>query len=703
MCGIAGAVSLRGEPLDVFRLKPMVDAMAHRGPDDAGYLVWQTGVHATRANSYGREYTDGDFRANCPWLPPIDSPVGQDSLQASHWDLFFGHRRLAVIDLSQRGHQPMSDQPRDIWLTYNGEIYNFPEIRAELQTLGYDFISDCDTEVVIHAYRAWGTDCIRRFNGMFALALYDDRRKRVWLARDRYGVKPLYYTTTPSGTFVFGSEIRAILQYLPETPGVDLAALNQYFSFQNVFGDHTLFAGIRLLAPGSHIELDLAAGRGNGRGISPVQYWDFDFTQESNASVDELEEQLFDLVAQAVKRQSISDVPVGSYLSGGIDSGSVTAITSSTWGRIATFTAGFDLSDASQHEIRFDERRLAEQMASQLQTEHYECVLHAGDMEEAMQDLVWHLEDLRVGQSYPNFCVARLASRFVKVVMTGIGGDELFGGYPWRYAAAVRGGTDSYVKSYYRYWQRLVPNRDKPRLFNSDVMQQLGQVNGGGSELLSDATWTAFRQVFPRHVSGKTYAEKINNALYFECKTFLHGLLVVEDKLSMAHALETRVPFLDNELVDFACRVPLCYKIGGRRKLKRVNENDPIAKRREYYLRNSSYGKNILRKTMERLLPAQITQAAKQGFSGPDESWFRHTSERYLRDALLGEGARIFDYFNRQYVHEVIDRHCSGMKNNRLLIWSLLSFECWLRAFQCGSNRHNHALQTRSRYQPVRL
>ena len=679
MCGIAGAISLNHRSLQVERLKPMVDAIAHRGPDDAGYLVWQTGTH----HSLGQDFTDSQFQDISPLLPVIDSPSGQNRLRSEEWNLFFGHRRLSIIDLSPRGHQPMSDKPRKIWLIYNGEIYNFREIRQELKGLGYHFFSDSDTEVIVHAYHEWGTDCIHRFNGMFALALYDSRNQKVWLARDRYGIKPLYYTLTNEGTFLFGSEIKSILEYLPETPDVDLAALNEYFSFQNIFSDRTLFSGIKLLPPGHCLELDLSHVALNpdliGRKISKTKYWDFDFGQETKTSANELEDQLYYRLTQAVERQCVSDVPVGSYLSGGMDSGTVTAITTAVFGRIATFTIGFDLSEAASHELNFDERESAEYMANLFQTEHHERVLHPDDMEAVMAKLIWHLEDLRVGQCYPNYYAARLASKFVKVVMSGTGGDELFGGYPWRYAAGIGNSVESYTDNYYRYWQRLVYNEEKPLLFNREVGDQLRKMDIDGAIPLKNHTLMAFRNVYPRGIRCNSREEQVNHSLYFECKTFLHGLLVVEDKMSMAHSLETRVPFLDNDLVDLACQTPVRYKIANLHNWKAFNENSPLKGKDSS--ERTDVGKNILRKTMARIIPRSITQAKKQGFSAPDESWFRGSSEQYIRDLLLDDRARINEYLNPGYVRQVIETHSAGVENKRLLIWSLLSFEWWLKQF----------------------
>ena len=686
MCGIAGAISLSHSPLRVERLKPMVDVIAHRGPDDAGYLVWQTGTHHPLA----QDFTDSQFQEICPLLPTIDSPDGRNRLGSEKWDLFFGHRRLSIIDLSPRGHQPMCDKSRKIWLIYNGEIYNFREIRQELKELGYHFSSGSDTEVVIHAYHRWGTDCIHRFNGMFAFALYDSRNQKVWLARDRYGIKPLYYTLTDEGTFLFGSEIKSILEYLPERPDVDLAALNEYFSFQNIFSDRTLFSGIKLLPPGHCLELDLSnvgnSGRVSlqntnliGQKISKTKYWDFDFGQEVDASENELEDQLYNRLTQAVKRQCVSDVPVGSYLSGGMDSGTVTAITASIFGRIPTFTIGFDLSEAADRELSFDERELAGYMANMFQTEHHERVLHSGDMEAVMGNLIWHLEDLRVGQCYPNYHAARLASESVKVVMSGTGGDELFGGYPWRYAAAIGNSVENYTDNYYRYWQRLVYNKEKPLLFNQEVANQLRKMDVDGAIPFKNHTLMAFRNVYPKNIRCDSRREQVNHSLYFECKTFLHGLLMVEDKISMAHSLETRVPLLDNDLVDLACQTPVRYKIANFHNWKAFDVT--IRHPGKVGWERTDVGKDILRKTMERIIPQSITQAKKQGFSGPDESWFRGSSEKYVKDLLLDDKARINEYLNPEYVRQIIETHNAGVENKRLLIWSLLSFEWWLKRF----------------------
>jgi asparagine synthase (glutamine-hydrolysing) len=647
----------------------MVDLIAHRGPDDAGYLLGRTEADTHTVQLFA----DCCFLNISPHLPVIDSPQGKALLASSAWTTFFGHRRLSILDLSPKGHQPMCNEDGSVWLTYNGEIYNFRELRSNLLSLGHRFASGTDSEVIVHAFEQWGIDCITRFEGMFAFALWDCRSGRFFLARDRYGIKPLYYCRS-QGCLVFASEIKSILEYLEGFPGVDLMALNEYFSFQNVFTDRTLFAGVTLLPAGHHAVIPV-----HGQPMERKRYWDFDFTREDHRDEKVLQDELGDRIRGAVKRHSVSDVPIGSYLSGGMDSGTITALTQRRLGRIYTFTAGFDLSEAAAHEMTFDERESAEKMANLFQTEHYECVLHSGDMEAVMNDLVWHLEDLRVGQCYPNYYIARLAGKFVKVVMSGMGGDELFGGYPWRYAAAIGDTHEDYVQNYYQYWKRLVRNRDKPALFNDQTRVRLAKLTDNGAVPFRDHTISVFQRVFGGHVETRSIEEQVNRSLYFECKTFLHGLLVVEDKLSMAHSLETRVPFLDNQLVDFAMRIPVRMKVMGIEGLARLDEDYP--RKKALYAQRMHTGKSILRKAAESILPANVRDARKQGFSAPDESWFRGKSEDYIRETLLQPSALLREYLSEDYIEEALRQHTSGERNRRLLIWSLLSFETWLRRF----------------------
>jgi asparagine synthase (glutamine-hydrolysing) len=295
-------------------------------------------------------------------------------------------------------------------------------------------------------------------------------------------------------------------------------------------------------------------------------------------------------------------------------------------------------------------------------------------MERAMADLVWHLEEPRVGQSYPNYYAAQLAGKFGKVVLSGAGGDELFGGYPWRYyRAAVNDDFEHYVDKYYLYWQRLINNRTL-RAMLGPIWDEVGHVR----------TRDIFHDVFALHASELTRPEDyISHSLYFEAKTFLHGLLVVEDKLSMAHSLETRLPFLDNDLVDFAMHVPVALKLGNLGEVVRLNENEPGPKTQRYFAKTKD-GKLIMRRVMERHIPAEIAQAEKQGFSAPDASWFRKESAAYVRRRLLDSDALIYDYLDPYTVRGLVEEHLDGRENRRLLIWSLLSVEQWCRTFLAG-------------------
>jgi len=623
MCGIAGIVNRDGEPVSPAVLRRMSDAVAHRGPDGEGTFV--------------------------------DGAAG------------LAHRRLAIIDLSPAAHQPMMSGDRRYVITYNGEVFNFQQLRIELESLGHQFRSRTDSEVVLNAYAEWGAECVTRLNGMSAFGVWDAVARTLFLARDRYGIKPLYYWCGGS-TVLFGSEIKALIAHPACDSRMDVDALLEYCTFQNFLSDRTLFEGVRLLPAGAHLTI----GMGDAPLAAPVRFWDFDFS-EPNAPCtdDEYAEELDRLFRQSVERQLVSDVDLGCYLSGGMDSGSITALAAMRLPRLKTFTCGFDTRSASGLELAFDERANAEFMSYVFKTEHYEVVLKAGDMEHVMPRLTRHLEEPRIGQSYPNFYAAQLASRFVKVVLSGAAGDELFGGYPWRYyRAVVNDDFDDYIDKYYVYWQRLLPNRILRQMFQP-IWPQVQHV------------WTRdlFKNVFARRQDTIERPEDyVNLSLYFEAKTFLHGLLIVEDKLSMAHGLETRVPFLDNDVVDFAMRVPVRLKLANLANAVRLNENDPGPKSNTFFQRTND-GKRLLRQAMSRYIPPQVASRDKQGFSGPDASWFKGESIEYVRRRLLGTDARLFAYLDRETVHTLVNEHLSGQENRRLLIWSLLNIESWCEQF----------------------
>ena len=621
MCGIVGQLNFDNSPVSPVILKKMTEVIRHRGPDGEGH-----------------------------W---INENVG------------FGHRRLSIIDLSPAGHQPMISADHRYVLTYNGEIYNFRELRTELEANGYRFRSQTDSEVILYSLAEWGTDALLKFNGMFALAFWDQKEKKLLLARDRYGIKPLYYFHDDK-KLVFGSEQKAILEQPSFDRVINKKALLEYFTFQNIFTDQTLLEGIHLLKAGHYGTIDLQK---SDKRLNFTQYWDYHFI-EPNGTVDEREyvEEVDRLFQQAVSRQLVSDVELGSYLSGGMDSGSITAIAASNFPYLKTFTCGFDLSSASGIELGFDERTKAEAMSAKFKTEHYEMVLKAGDMERCLPNLAWHLEEPRVGQSYPNYYAAKLASKFVKVVLSGAGGDELFGGYPWRYyRGASASNFKEYVDEYYIYWKRLIPNAQISKIFEPIW-----------SEVKDVWTRNIFENVFSNHANLlDKHEDYINHSLYFESKTFLHGLFVVEDKLSMAHSLETRVPFMDNDLVDFAMTCPVKLKLHNLGNVESIDENDLGSKNSKNF-RRTKEGKRILRKVMKNYIPDSITDAEKKGFSAPDSSWFKGESIEFVKKIVSNPKSPLFEYLDFSSIQHLFSEHISGKQNRRLLIWSLINVNEYL-------------------------
>jgi len=627
MCGIAGVFNLNGEPFALSGLKKMANAIAHRGPDGEGF------------------YTDNN--------------IG------------LAHRRLAILDTSSKGAQPMTSKNGEWVVVFNGCIYNFLELKQELQSKGHEFYSTTDTEVIVEGLAAYGPSFFERLNGMFAVGAWNIVEKNLYLSRDRFGIKPLYYWFTGK-TLVFASEIKAIIQHPNFSVQLNFAALNEYFTFQNMFTFNTLFEGVIMLPPANTVKINSQSD-----GVYHHSWWDYDFSQPDNKlSFEDARSETERLFKNAVARQMIADVPVGSYLSGGMDSGSITALASKHVNRLATFTCGFDMSEVTGVEANYDERRDAELMANHFKTEHYEQVLNAGDIRWSLPRVVNHLEDLRVGMSYPSYYISRLASKFVKVCLQGTGGDELFGGYPWRYYRIYKSlSQKEFFNSYYEFWQRLVPDHEKQNLFTPNVFIKIS----------IDEPRETFERVFTfnKKLKYTTPEEHINNSLYFEIKTFLPGLLLVGDKLSMANGLEERFPFMDNELVDFAQKIPIKYKLGNLENMKRVDENT-LGKKHLY--RQYDDGKNVLRKAMSGFLPEKIINRQKQGFSAPDESWYRGENAAYIKELLLNKKTVSSDFISQDYISKIVKEHTEKHINHRLLIWSFMNFEWWCKIFLNGEN-----------------
>jgi asparagine synthase (glutamine-hydrolysing) len=615
--------NLNGEPVRTTSVVEMATKIAHRGPDSEGFY--------------------------------INDNIG------------LAHKRLSILDTSPKGAQPMMSKDGKWVVVFNGCIYNFQELKTELKEKGHYFISNTDTEVISEGLAAYGPEVFERFNGMFAIGAWNTEEQALYLSRDRYGVKPLYYWFNGK-TIVFASEIKAIIKHPDYHIDVDLGALNEYFTFQNLFDYRTLFKGVTMLPQANTVKIDSKTSE-----IRHFSWWDFNFSEpERSMTFEEAKNETLRLFEQAVNRQMIADVPVGSYLSGGMDSGSITAIASRHVDRLSTFTCGFDMSEVTGREANFDERRDAELMANHFKTQHFEQVMNAGDIRWSLPKVVYHIEDLRVGMSYPNYYISRLASKFVKVCLQGTGGDELFGGYPWRYYKVFNSlSQKDFFDQYYSFWQRLVPDAERRSLFTPSV---LSQIDVGDPRKAFERVFT-----FNNKLRYDTPEDHIQNSLYFEIKTFLNGLLIVGDKLSMASGLEERYPFLDNDLVDFAQKIPVRHKLGNlTNEIKRINEN--VERKKAAY---SEYddGKNVLRKAMEELIPRNIIDRKKQGFSAPDESWYRGENAAYIKELLLDKKTVSADFINPDFIRKTVSEHVDQHINHRLLIWSLMNFEWWCRIF----------------------
>ena len=628
MCGILGIYNLDKTDVSAKLLITMGKKIAHRGPDGEGQL--------------------------------IQGNIG------------LYHKRLAILDPSDQGMQPMVSRDGQWIVVFNGCIYNFKELRQELIDKGHQFDSDTDTEVICEGISSEGINYIEKFNGMFAFAAWNTKEFELYLCRDRYGIKPLYYWFNGK-TLVFSSEIKSIIEHPDYSIDVDLDALNEYFTFQNIFSYNTLFKGVNMLPPANTVKIN-----SNTTFIKHNSWWDYDFSDTNQAlDFEEAKKMTKKLFKQAVERQMISDVPVGAYLSGGMDSSSVAAVASEKVDRLATFTCGFDMNEVTGRESNFDERRDAELMANYLKTEQFEQVMNAGDIRWSLPKLVYHLEDLRVGMSYPNYYISRLASKFVKVCLQGTGGDELFGGYPWRYYRVLDVlNQEDFFEQYYSFWQRLVPDSEKKDLFTENVICKI-DIN---------APRKVFERVFTFNdkLKYKTPQNHINNSLYFEIKTFLPGLFLVGDKLSMAHGLEERYPFMDNDLVNFAMKIPVEHKLGNLKK--EIDQIDENAEDKKKQYREFDDGKNVFRKAIRDFIPEKIVNRKKQGFSAPDESWYRGENANYIKEILLDSETVSSIYIKRGYIEKVVNEHLNGQKNHRLLIWSLLNFEWWCRIFLNKNN-----------------
>lgn len=623
MSGLAGVLNLSGEPVSPLLIQRMTDAIAHRGPDGEGY------------------YTEAN--------------------------LAIGHRHLRVFDRAASIRNPLLGRDRMTALAFDGTILNFHELRQSLEDKGNEFQTHADTEILLYGYREEGIDFIRRINGAFALALWDARQKRLYLTRDRYGMKPLYYWFD-GNTLLFASEIKAILTHPNVSAALHLNGLNEYFTFQNLLQENTLFQGIYLVPAGTIIWMNES-----DRLLHRQRYWNFDFTHPlSSLTLEEAAEESASLTERAVKRSLLSDAPLGGYLFADSIPKSLVSLASRYMPFVYTFTFGFHQPEISSGEPPNDDRAEAEMTAHAFKTEHYGMVINSTDIQRSLPRVVYHLEDLRLGMSYHDYYLARLASKFVRACLAPHGGNELFARYPWRYYHTIQKlNQDDYIRQYYDSYQHLVSDREKSALFTEDLFRNVSPAH----------PYEQFRDIFLTggFLQYDSPEEQIAGSLYFECKTFLHGSFLLSDRISSAHGIQLRYPYMDNEFVDYCQTIPIRLHLGDLTKIRRIDEN--VLRKLRFYRQQREDERDVFSLMMKSIIPPQLAQREKLGVATPDEIWFRGKNLPYVRDILLNPRAASRDYLRSAFLHRIVEEHAAGTKNHRLLIWALLCFEWWCKIF----------------------
>ncbi|HEX8091667.1 MAG TPA: asparagine synthase (glutamine-hydrolyzing) [Blastocatellia bacterium] len=630
MCGICGVAGRADEQL----IKKMLEPIAHRGPDDEGIYVAETST---------------------------DERVG------------LGHRRLSIIDLSPAGHEPMPDASGQIWLTFNGEIYNFKELRSRLEDLGHAFRSDTDAEVIIYAYREWGRECLSLLNGMFAFALWDSRDESLLLARDRLGIKPLYYADTPAG-FAFASEIKALLAVPGFDRAVDLPALDQFMTFLWTPDPKTAFRGVSKLPPGHYL-----IHRGGRAEV--FQYWDIKFDEDDSVSEADWVERLREQITRSVRAQMMADVPLGAFLSGGLDSSAIVALmTGAATRKVTTYTFGFKQEDL-RYDILEDDVKYARAVGREFQTDYYEEFLEPHVMD-LLPRLVYHMDEpVADPAAITSYLICRAARERLTVLLSGMGGDEVFAGYP-RHAAvkvaeaynlipsflsrpvvrALPGSRPGRFTALFRNTKKLaksaaLPERERYLGFGTYFTQEEKHRLYSGEMRDASAEFNPYgeHQKYFDRVAGEDF---INQMLYIDLKTFLPCLnLAYTDKTSMASSVEVRVPLLDHELIELTARMPARLKLKGLTR------------------------KYVLKRAAEIWLPREIIRRRKAGFSAPMRAWLVRDLRQMVEDLLSQSNVERRGYFDYQAVRRLIDENLSGREDNSLKVFQLLTLELWHRAF----------------------
>ncbi len=635
MCGINGiAFSKRsGRLVEERRLTAMRDVLRHRGPDDAGNF--------------------------------IDGKVG------------LGHRRLSIVDVGG-GHQPMTNEDNTLHIIYNGEIYNHADYREPLEAQGHVYRTHCDTETILHLYEEHGRDCVQYLRGMFAFAIWDQRKQELFIARDRLGVKPLYYFHAPDGSLYFASEIKALFAAGALKPELNYAALPDYLANHATSGEATLFAGVKRLLPG-HTML------WRDGVIDIARYWDVSFQR------DEIElpqrdyiQQWKELFTHSVRLRLMADVPLGMFLSGGIDSSAIAAMMSGMVDEpIKTFSVAFKEREANELEY-------ARLVANAFKTDHHEVVVDPAEFFEHLPRLIWHEDEpLAHPSSVALYFVSQLASQHVKVVLTGEGSDEMLGGYERYYKTILNlslGGA--YHKMPAEPVRKAVKWSIERLSVSSKARQKLRRTflylpadietlyfdnfavftRAMQPELLTEEAREQIGALDPYREMNRYFIDTdaeslLDRMLYADTKTYLHELLMKQDQMSMAASLESRVPFLDHKLVEFTAQLPDNLK-----------------------LRRGWTTKYILRESMKNILPEAILKRSKMGFPVPVGRWFRNEFRHIIDEYVLGERALARGIFSPLYVEQLVNEHVAGVNHSERL-WSLVNFEMWQRQFIDGEQK----------------
>jgi len=626
MCGIVGVFDTAGKRgIPRALIERMNETQHHRGPDESG-------LH----------------------LEP---------------GLGLGHRRLSIIDLST-GQQPLYNEDGSVCVVFNGEIYNYQALIPELTRLGHAFRTKSDTEVIVHAWEAWGPDCVKRFRGMFAFALWDRKGETLFLARDRLGVKPLYYALLRDGCFLFGSELKALLAHGGLNRTLDPCAIEEYFALGYVPEPRTIFSEARKLPPAHTLTLRRGAGL-----AEPVEYWDVRFTLDNSIGEAEASEELVARLRESVKLRLISEVPLGAFLSGGVDSSAVVAMMAGVSGAPVN-TCSIAFSDPA-----FDESRYAQMVAARYRTRHFVDRVESDDFD--LVDALARLYDEPYADSsaIPTYRVCQLARTHVTVALSGDGGDENFGGYRryWLHLLEERIRSPlplSIRRPVFGLLGRVYPKADwAPRVFRAkttfealartsveayfhgvSILRDPMRRQLFSGTLKADLGGYSAIEVFHRHAARANRDDPLALVQYLDLKTYLVGDINTKvDRASMAHSLEVREPLMDHPLVEWLATLPTSVKVRGRE------------------------GKYLFKKTMEPFLPEELLYRPKMGFAVPLVRWFREPLRERVRESLLGERLAGTGWFNMQYVRQLVDQHQAGVRDFSGPIWALLMFDGFLR------------------------